>query len=875
MDSLRYWVTEMHVDGFRFDLASTLAREFYDVDRLSTFFELVQQDPVVSQVKLIAEPWDVGPGGYQVGNFPPQWTEWNGKYRDTVRDFWRGEPSLGRVRLPADRLERPLRAVGPPTGRVDQLRHRARRLHPARPGLLQRQAQRGERRGQQRRREPQPLVEPRRRGPDRRPGDPRAARPAAAQLPRHAAAQPGRADAAARRRGSAARSTATTTPTPRTARSRWVHWDEVDEPLIEFTAGVARAAPRAPDVPAPPLLHRHDGAHRQRRGRAAQRHRLAAPRRAADGGRRLERARRAVDRDVPQRPRHPEPRRPRSARRRTTTSCSTSTPARDDVPLTLPPEEYAAAWDVVIDTAEVRRRKGPMRAGVRSKVAGRSVLVLREHTSPTAAPESSAAASVAAASAAQEQNGKGDDGGMTMRVPTSTYRLQVNARFTLQDAAATLPYLHDLGVDWVYLSPLLRAEPGSDHGYDVVDHVHGRPGPRRRRGPGRGVRRGEAARDGRARRHRAEPHGRRDPARERLVVGPAAGTAGPPRTPMPSTSTGTRAAGASASRCSATTAARCRAWSTTSEGVARYHDHVFPLAPGTTDAGGAALRARALDGRRPRAQLPPVLRGQHPGRRPGRGPRSLRRLARGDPPVVRRGARRRAAGRPPGRPPRPRGVPRRPARPDRRCLRAGREDPRARRDACRRRGRRPGPPGTTSSASSTASSPIPTDRLRLTALETRLRGDAARLARAGPRHQARRRRRHPGLRDPPRRARGDGGRVPAGRGGRSATVTRPRDHRADPVPVVGSGGFETGASAPSSTTGMPTHDLLVDALAELLACFPVYRSYLPEGRTTSTRRSPTRAGDVPTWSRRSTTWSRCSATRSSRPRCASSRRPAR
>ncbi|WP_073384733.1 glycogen debranching protein GlgX [Jatrophihabitans endophyticus] len=91
MDSLRYWVLEMHVDGFRFDLASTLAREFYDVDRLSAFFELVQQDPVVSQVKLIAEPWDVGPGGYQVGNFPPQWTEWNGKYRDTVRDFWRGE----------------------------------------------------------------------------------------------------------------------------------------------------------------------------------------------------------------------------------------------------------------------------------------------------------------------------------------------------------------------------------------------------------------------------------------------------------------------------------------------------------------------------------------------------------------------------------------------------------------------------------------------------------------------------------------------------------------------------------------------------------------------------------------------------------------
>ncbi|NHC13922.1 glycogen debranching protein GlgX [Motilibacter deserti] len=93
MDSLRYWVTEMHVDGFRFDLAASLARQFHEVDRLSAFFDLVQQDPVVSQVKLIAEPWDVGEGGYQVGNFPPLWTEWNGKYRDTVRDFWRGEPS--------------------------------------------------------------------------------------------------------------------------------------------------------------------------------------------------------------------------------------------------------------------------------------------------------------------------------------------------------------------------------------------------------------------------------------------------------------------------------------------------------------------------------------------------------------------------------------------------------------------------------------------------------------------------------------------------------------------------------------------------------------------------------------------------------------
>ena len=169
MDSLRYWVLEMHVDGFRFDLAAALAREFHSVDRLAAFFDLVNQDPVVSQVKLIAEPWDVGEGGYQVGGFPALWTEWNGKYRDTVRDFWRGEPaSLGRVRVALHRQQRPVREGQPPADRVDQLRDRARRVHPARPRLLQRQAQRGERRGQPRRGEPQPVVEPRRGGPDRR-----------------------------------------------------------------------------------------------------------------------------------------------------------------------------------------------------------------------------------------------------------------------------------------------------------------------------------------------------------------------------------------------------------------------------------------------------------------------------------------------------------------------------------------------------------------------------------------------------------------------------------------------------------------------------------------------------------------------------------
>ena len=200
MDSLRYFVIECHVDGFRFDLASALAREFYDVDRLSAFFDIIHQDPMLSQVKLIAEPWDVGPGGYQVGNFPILWSEWNGIYRDVMRDFWRGQASIARVRLALRRLVRPLRERRAPAVRVDQLHHRARRLHAARSRLVQREAQRGERRGEQRRHRRQPQLELRRRGADRRSGGARAARAAAAQLPRDAAAVAGRADAARRRR---------------------------------------------------------------------------------------------------------------------------------------------------------------------------------------------------------------------------------------------------------------------------------------------------------------------------------------------------------------------------------------------------------------------------------------------------------------------------------------------------------------------------------------------------------------------------------------------------------------------------------------------------------------------------------------------------
>ena len=115
MDSLRYWVLEMHVDGFRFDLACTLARDAHGVNKFHAFFEIIQQDPVLSQVKLIAEPWDVGEGGYQVGNFPVLWAEWNGKYRDAIRSFWKGDE--GRIGEMAYRL----------TGSPDLYKHDGRR----------------------------------------------------------------------------------------------------------------------------------------------------------------------------------------------------------------------------------------------------------------------------------------------------------------------------------------------------------------------------------------------------------------------------------------------------------------------------------------------------------------------------------------------------------------------------------------------------------------------------------------------------------------------------------------------------------------------------------------------------------------------------
>ena len=324
MDSLRYWVTEMHVDGFRFDLAAALAREFYDVDRLSTFFELVQQDPVVSPGEA-----DRRAVGRRPRRLPGR--QLPAAVDRVERQVPRHRPRLlarravaRRVRLPARRLLRPLRALRPAPGREHQLRHRARRLHAARPGVLQREAQRRQRRGQQRRREPQPVLELRRRGADRRPRDPRRCGPAQQRnflatlllsqgVPmlaarRRAGPHPGgqqqhlrpglrdHLDALGRRRRAAGR----------------VH------------RGGRPAAPRPPDVPPQPLLHRHDRCAPARASGSTTSSGCtptAGRWRTATGTQR-----RAGDRHVPQRPRHRRRRRPRPARSSTTTSCSTSTP---------------------------------------------------------------------------------------------------------------------------------------------------------------------------------------------------------------------------------------------------------------------------------------------------------------------------------------------------------------------------------------------------------------------------------------------------------------------------------------------------------------------------------------------------------------------
>ena len=311
MDSLRYWATEMRVDGFRFDLAATLAREFYDVDRLAAFFDVVQQDPVISQSKLIAEPWDVGPGGYQVGQFPPLWTEWNGKYRDTVRDFWRGEPAtLGEF---ASRI----------TGSSDLYQHDGRRPYAsinfvtAHDGFTlydlvsyNHKQQRRQRRGEPGRRGRQPVVELRHRRRHRRPGRPRAAPPPAAELPGHPAAVAGRADDPARRRDRPhpARQQQRLLPGQRAVLGGLVT-GRAERRAGRVHRGPVGLPPYAPGVPAAAvLLRRSRPARRRPRG-----HRLVRGRRDGDVGRGLGRRPGPLHDGLPERAGYPRRRFPRRA----------------------------------------------------------------------------------------------------------------------------------------------------------------------------------------------------------------------------------------------------------------------------------------------------------------------------------------------------------------------------------------------------------------------------------------------------------------------------------------------------------------------------------------------------------------------------------
>ena len=470
MDSLRYWVTEMHVDGFRFDLAAALAREFYDVDRLSTFFELVQQDPVVSQVKLIAEPWDVGPGGYQVGGFPPQWTEWNGKYRDTVRDFWRGEPSLGEFASRLVGLLRPLRELRAParwrasTSSPPTTASRCATWCPTTTSTTTPTARTAT--------TARATTAPGTTASRVRPTTPRSSSSARASSgtssPRCCSARASRCCCTATR--PAAPSRATTTPTPRTPRS----------PGCTGTTSTSRwwsSPPRSPGCAATT---------RRSAASASSPVRRCAPATAS--------ASTTSSGCTPTATRWRTATGPRPTPGRSgCTSTATASPALDargrqivddhfllyfnasgdDVPLTLPPEEYAAAWDVEIDTAG-REPDEPLAAGCLVD-AGRAqrARAARAHAGRGRARLLGRRLGRGLPGLPGRQGRmSGSPRGTTtaMRTPVSTYRLQITADFDLFAAARTLPYLHDLGVDWVYLSPLLEAEPGSDHGYDVVAH---------------------------------------------------------------------------------------------------------------------------------------------------------------------------------------------------------------------------------------------------------------------------------------------------------------------------------------------------------------------------------------------------------------------
>ena len=677
MDSLRYWVTEMHVDGFRFDLAADAGPR------------VLRRRPALDLLRARAAGPGRQPGQADrraVGRRPRRLPgrQLPAAVDGVERQVPRHRPRLlarragaRRVREPAHGLVRPLRALRPPPGREHQLRHRPRRLHAARPGLLQREAQRGQRRGQQRRREPQPLVELRRRGTDRRPRDPRARARAssATSSPRCCSARACRCCSTAT--SSAAPSTATTTPTARTPRS----------PGSTGTTSTSRWSSSPPRVS---RLRRDHPTFRRRRFFTGTTVRTGAATASAsttssgstptghpmEDGDWTAPARQSIG-DVPQRPRHPRRGRPRRARSSTTTSCSTSTPG-DDVPADPAARGVRRGLgrrrSTPAGTEPTSRRRRPDRRSIAGRPQRRSCCVSTRGRRRARLVRGGLGRGVAGVPRRQGRMSRPTRGTTTaMRAPVSTYRLQITAGFDLFAAARTLPLparpRRRLGLPLAAargrarLRPRLRrrrARPG-------------RPGARRRRGAGRAVAPRPAG-SGWACSSTSCPTTSASPRRtlnawwwDVLQRGRASRLRR-----RRSTSTGTSATAGSGSRCSATTTATAdrRTCGSTDDELALLRPPLpdrarAPPTTATTPRDGArpaALRAGQLAARRPRAQLPALLRGQHPGRHPGRGPGGLRRARTSRSGAGSTRARRRPAGRPPRRPARPERLPRRPRR---------------------------------------------------------------------------------------------------------------------------------------------------------------------------------------------------------------------
>ncbi|WP_430593611.1 glycogen debranching protein GlgX [Humidisolicoccus flavus] len=400
MDSLRYWVTEMHVDGFRFDLASALAREFYDVDRLSTFFELVQQDPVVSQVKLIAEPWDVGPGGYQVGNFPPQWTEWNGKYRDTVRDFWRGEPNVlgdfaSRIAGSADMYEhsgrRPVASINFVTAHDgftmrDLVSYNEKHNDAnGEDGNDGESHNRSYNYGVEGTTDDQTVLETRAR---------QQRNFIATLLLSQGVPMLLHGDELGRTQDGNNNTYA------QDSEISWIDWDNADEPLVEFTAAVAE------------LRHKHP-TFRRKRFFTGNTVRTSDGARLNDivwltlGGEPME----SHDWDEASQPAMAmylngdgiEGKDARGNRITDEHFILYFNASEDAIDFTLPPDEYAPAWDVKFDTAGALEEGTTLHAGETAQLQSRTIVLLCAHRDAPVAPDGSVAASIAAATAQHKE----------------------------------------------------------------------------------------------------------------------------------------------------------------------------------------------------------------------------------------------------------------------------------------------------------------------------------------------------------------------------------------------------------------------------------------------------------------------------------------